>query len=181
MKHATSRKRSWGGQALVEFALVLPLLFLLILNVVNFGVMLYSWVTVANSARTGVQYLVMGGSYAHGGRQAGLATVVSRVYDDLASLSNSGTKTTVAACLNNGGVFTCYTCTQSTSCASGTSGTTPNDPENAVGSPATFRVASLDVTYQYTPFISGWNFPSLGIYLTTPPTSIHRQSVMRAF
>ncbi len=40
--------RSRGaGQSLVEFALVLPLLFLLIVNAINFGGFFYAWITVA--------------------------------------------------------------------------------------------------------------------------------------
>jgi len=35
------------------------------------------------------------------------------------------------------------------------------------------------VTYTYQPFISLWNFSKLGIHLTLPPTTLHRQSVMR--
>ena len=60
MKQQGVAKRSAGGQALVESALVLPLLFLLVINVVNFGGMLYAWITVSNAARTGADYMVRG-------------------------------------------------------------------------------------------------------------------------
>ena len=90
MNHATSRKRSWEGQALIEFALVLPLLLLLLLNVVNFGGMLYSCVTVANAARAGAQYLMMGSAYANLSGKPAFATITSRVREDLAPLPNSG-------------------------------------------------------------------------------------------
>ncbi|MGH9648694.1 MAG: PilZ domain-containing protein, partial [Bryobacteraceae bacterium] len=39
------------GQALIEFALVLPMAFLLIVNAVNFGAFLFAWISVANGAR----------------------------------------------------------------------------------------------------------------------------------
>ena len=55
MKLVNSRRQSCSGQALIEFSLVLPLLLLLIVNVVNFGGLLYAWVTVSNAARTGAQ------------------------------------------------------------------------------------------------------------------------------
>ncbi len=42
----------------MEFALVLPLLLILIANVVNFGSFFFAWVTVASAARAGSQYLV---------------------------------------------------------------------------------------------------------------------------
>jgi hypothetical protein len=43
--------RSEQGQALIEYALLLPLLFLLIVNTVNFGGFLFAWITVSNAAR----------------------------------------------------------------------------------------------------------------------------------
>jgi len=47
------------GQALIEFILVLPILFLLILNLVNFGGFFYAWITVANAARAGANDIVI--------------------------------------------------------------------------------------------------------------------------
>src|SRR5258708_28280820 len=43
---------SEGGHSLVEFALLLPLLFLLIVNAVNFGSFFFAWITVAHAARS---------------------------------------------------------------------------------------------------------------------------------
>ena len=40
--------------------LMLPLLFLLIVNAVNFGGFLFAWITIANAARAGAQYWVLG-------------------------------------------------------------------------------------------------------------------------
>ena len=47
------------GHSLIEFALILPLLFLLIVNVVNFGSFLYAAITVANAARAGAEYAMI--------------------------------------------------------------------------------------------------------------------------
>jgi Flp pilus assembly protein TadG len=51
------RKRRVGrgaaGQALVEFAFVLPLFFLLLSGIVDFGMGLYNYMTVISSAREG--------------------------------------------------------------------------------------------------------------------------------
>src|ERR1035441_3314163 len=54
--------RSSSRQALIEFALILPVLFLPIVNVINFGGMLHARICVSHAARTGVQYMVMGGA-----------------------------------------------------------------------------------------------------------------------
>jgi Flp pilus assembly protein TadG len=166
VKRLTIRNRE--GQALIEFALVLPLLFLLIVNVVNFSGMLYAWITVSNAARTGSQYLMMGSATVHSPGRASFATIVSRVTADLVGLPNFATAT-IKVCTNNNGTITC-------NISGGVN--PPNDPENS-GPVGTYLVGSVDVTYNYTPLISAFSFPRLGIFLTTPPTSIHRQAVMR--
>ena len=50
------------GQALIEYALMLPFIFLLIVNLVNFGGLFFAWITVANAARAGADYAVLGGA-----------------------------------------------------------------------------------------------------------------------
>ena len=57
----TSLRSDTRGQSLVELALILPLLFLLIVNVVNFGGVFFAWIAVADAARTGAQYWITGG------------------------------------------------------------------------------------------------------------------------
>ncbi|MHB8397991.1 MAG: TadE/TadG family type IV pilus assembly protein [Candidatus Limnocylindrales bacterium] len=52
-----------GGQALVEFALVLPVLILLVLIVLDFGRLYQSWVTLTNAARVGANYAASTGTY----------------------------------------------------------------------------------------------------------------------
>ena len=46
-------RRRGRGQALVEFALVLPILLLIILGVVDFGRAVYGFNTIGNAARSG--------------------------------------------------------------------------------------------------------------------------------
>ena len=76
----------------------------------------------------------------------------------------------VQVCTNNNGTVACA--------GSGAFAALPNDPENNV-STGIFVLASVDVSYPYTPLIPGWDFPDLGIHLTLPPTTIHRRAVMR--
>jgi hypothetical protein len=148
---------------MIEFALVLPLLFLLIINVVNFGGLLYAWVTVSNAARTGSQYMIMSGTWIFGLTPPTAAQVVDAVKSDLASLPNR-TSAQVKVCVNISGTTSC----------SPAGGTTPTDPESSF-----YNSTSVDVTYTYRPFVSFWSFPRLGIFLTLPTTTVHRQAVMR--
>src|SRR5216684_55200 len=142
MKLVNSRRQSCSGQALIEFSLVLPLLLLLIVNVVNFGGLLYAWVTVSNAARTGAQYWQMGYSYAHGSVQPTAAQVSAIVTKDLISLPNRSSAV-INVCSNNNSVITC----------SVAGGSPPSDPE-----PTYYVTGSVDVTYTYVPFISFWDF-----------------------
>jgi Flp pilus assembly protein TadG len=155
------KERGQQGQALIEFALVLPLLFLLIINVVNVAGMLYAWITVANAARTGVQYMVMGDTWVYGLSPPTPTQVTSMVTNDLSSLPNRASAQ-VTVCINISGTVT------PTGCG------TPSDPESSL-----YTSASVDVTYTYQPFIQAWSWPKLGIFLTLPPTTIHRKVVMR--
>jgi Flp pilus assembly protein TadG len=148
---------------MIEFALVLPLLFLLIINAVNFGGMLYAWITVSNAARTGVQYMVMSNTWIFGLTPPTPAQVVTAVTNDLASLPNRASAQ-VQVCMNISGTSSCTP----------SGGSTPTDPESAF-----YNSTSVDVTYTYVPFVSFWSFPKLGIFFTPPPTTIHRKSVMR--
>src|SRR5690242_6289244 len=87
---ATKRNRC-SGQSLVECALVIPLLLLLIVNVVNFGAMIHAWISVANAARTGAQYLTTGGVTIGELTPPNAAAVQALVKDDLKGLPNVDT------------------------------------------------------------------------------------------
>ncbi|MCI0519247.1 MAG: pilus assembly protein [Chloroflexi bacterium] len=51
------------GQAIVEFALALPVLLLLLFGVIEFGRLLQAWLTVQNAARFGLRFAVTGEFY----------------------------------------------------------------------------------------------------------------------
>lgn len=51
--------RAEKGQAMVEFALVLPLLLALLCGIVDFGWLYYNQITLNNAAREGARYAVI--------------------------------------------------------------------------------------------------------------------------
>src|SRR5258708_26851254 len=82
------QRRDRAGQALVEVALILPLLFLLIVNVVNFGGFFFAWITVANAARSGAQYMSMAGATVRSPQPATATQIYNVVSADISSLLN---------------------------------------------------------------------------------------------
>lgn len=152
------------GQALIEFILIFPLLFLLIVNVVNFGAFFFAWITVADAARSGAEYWILSSSAIGAPTPATAAQVTTLITTDVSSLPNRASLV-VRVCKNNDGTQTCS--------GSG-SQTAPLDPE-----PATYISASVDVTYTYQPLIAAWAFSGLAVAASLPPTKIHRQAVMR--
>ena len=148
-----------SGQALIEFSLIIPLVFLLAINAVNFGGFIFAWITVADAARAGAQYMVLSKVSPGAPTPATLAQVTTLVTNDVSSL------------LNRASVVVAI-CTNSTSAA--TACTAFVDPE----APA-YVLAAVDVTYTYKPLIPLFSFPGLGISATLPSSTIHRKAVMR--
>jgi Flp pilus assembly protein TadG len=152
------------GQALIEFTLMLPLLFLLIVNAVNFGGFMFAWITIASAARAGGEYWALGSAAIATPTPATAVQVTTLVTNDIASLPGRSSLV-VRVCKNNNSVVTC----------TGTGALAPPaDPE-----PSSYVLTTVDVTYTYQPPIPLWNFAKLGIQATLPPTTIHRRAVMR--
>ena len=49
------RKNGEKGQALAEFALLIPIFLILLFAIVDFGMGFHSWITITNSAREGAR------------------------------------------------------------------------------------------------------------------------------
>jgi Flp pilus assembly protein TadG len=148
-----------AGQALVEFALIIPLVFLLAVNAVNFTGYIFTWITVANAARAGAQYMTLSSASPGAPASATQEQIAALIANDVTSLKNRSS-VVVAICAN--------------STASSTGCTTLSDPE----APA-YTLATVDVTYTYNPYIPLFSFPDLGIGATLPSTTVHRKTVMR--
>ncbi len=51
-----TRRHASSGQDLVEFALIVPLLLLLLLGIAEFSLIIFSYDSIANAAREGARY-----------------------------------------------------------------------------------------------------------------------------
>lgn len=74
------------GQAMVEFALVLPIFLLVVFAIVDFGMGFHAWITVSNASREGARIGVVG---------ADAATIEARVRDTASSLNHDEDLTVV--------------------------------------------------------------------------------------
>ena len=193
----SSLKRSQSGQALVESALILPLLITVVFNAANLGVFFLVALNVAGSPRTSATYAVMG--YSTPSSPANVPAVIpattatsvaNLAYEDMRGALASYTTSSVQVCsqivgLTNIGTATqranCRTCTGSTdgTCTTFLNTYTPlSDPE----SPA-FVLHSVDVTYTFTPL-----FPGTAFTVALLPTTLcaggtckfHRQASFRS-
>jgi Flp pilus assembly protein TadG len=97
------------GQALTEFALVVPLFLLLVAGMIDFGLGLNASITVSNAAREGARLGVL---------KPITATITTRVTSMTSSLP--GAPTTTATCTHAGGGV----CTLDTSATKPVSGDT---------------------------------------------------------
>jgi len=70
-------KRGERGQAVAEFALIVPIFLLLVFAIVDFGMGFHAWITVTNAAREGARLGAVGGTQTE---------VEDQVYDTSASL-----------------------------------------------------------------------------------------------
>jgi len=155
------RVRDNKGQALIEYGLILPFVFLLIINLVNFGGFFYAWITVANAARAGADYAIMAGASVGAPGKPSLANITSVITQDVYSLPNKAS-VSLNICQTYKGVVT----TLSGTC------TALSDPET------NYTLMSIDVGYTYVPLLP-ISFQAFGVPATLPPTTIHQKAVMR--
>jgi Flp pilus assembly protein TadG len=195
--------RCTAGQALVETALILPVMMMIILNVINFGYFFLVALNLATAPRSGVAYSILGFSSSGAltlpaASPATTATSVAYLtYQDMTgalfspsgasvqvcskavTVSGSGTNGTSPNIRSN-----CMTCSSQSSCAAGAAVTTGSkvpapDPENSL-----FVLHRVDVTYTFNVLIPGtpFNIALLPVSICTAAGSctFHRQVSMRA-
>lgn len=86
-----NRKDGERGQSLVEFTLILPIFLILVFAIVDFGMGLYSWITVTNAAREGARLGTVG---------ADQASITARVRDTAGNLDNENLTVSVTNCVS---------------------------------------------------------------------------------
>lgn len=168
--------RGAAGEAAVEFALTVPLVFLLLVNAFNFGSFIYCWITIADAVRTAADYASEDSSTADAPATPTVTQLTTLVQNATAGLPNySSTNPVVTACEYNNGTTTTFLTTNS--CPNGVTAP-PSDPEAiASGSSTNYATVAVDVTYTFTPLLAGNRFLRFG--LPSLPSTIHRRMVVR--
>jgi Flp pilus assembly protein TadG len=185
--------RNSSGQALIETALMLPLMMLILLNVVNFGFFFVIALNLAASPRSAVEYSILGfqtpGSItlAGAGPPSTTNTISYLSQQDLTGAISAPTGATIQVCSSTVGMTTtgiakCVSCTGS-SCGSVTTGSPvpAADPESP-----NFVLNRVDVDYTFSPPIPGTPFGLALLPMSacsasggTVSCTFHRQVSMR--
>lgn len=183
-----------SGQALIETAIMLPLILLLVLNIINFGFFFIVALNLTASPRSGVEYSILGfqtpGSLSlpSAGPPSTTNTVSYLSQQDLTGALSAPTGATIQVCsstvgLSSTGVARCVSCTGSSCGTAGSGSPAPaSDPEAP-----TFTLHRVDVDYSFSPPIAGTPFGlallPLGVCSSSGGTvtcRFHRQVSMRA-
>jgi TadE-like protein len=177
--------RDVRGQALIETALVLPLLLVLVFNVVNFGYFLVVAINLAAAPRTGALYSILGSQTTSSPALPAPSAVNSLTVGDLTGALYNGVNTKVQVCTPappsgfdiSTGLPNCTPFNTSPTYA------VIADPE-----PSTFVLNQVDVTYSFSPLIDK-TFFNAAVLATGFPCSVsggnvyctfHRRVYMRA-
>ncbi|HEX7362839.1 MAG TPA: TadE family protein [Bryobacteraceae bacterium] len=169
--HAAARSNN--GQALVELAAVIPILFLLIALSINFAVWLGGWIQTENAARAAADYAILSGSSAGLPPTATASSLQALVSSDLTYLpgvSSSNPKVCIQE--NNNGTIIVLMEAPSGACATANAnyGSPPADPEaKSSGGTLTYPNITVDITYTFNPIFS----------VLPLSNTIHRRTVMR--
>jgi len=185
--------RNNSGQALIETALILPLLLTIVLNAINFAFFFLMALNITASSHSSGIYSIMGGATpaAQALPQAGpydTNTSVSYLaYQDLtgAVYTPTPTNTGVNVCSSTVGVSGTGSATVTTCTSSGIGGGFPKSSDADPEAPA-FLMGRVDVAYKFSPPIPLTPFNALLLLATncsssggTVTCTFYRHVVMR--
>ena len=164
------RLKGKSGQALIETAIMMPILLLMLINAVNVGYFFLVVLNITAAPRSGALYSIIGPStpaataYPVAGGSATNTVSYLTQQDLTGAVYNPAANATIQVCSQVNGTSgtgsavtsKCMTCTGGTCGAvnTGGSGQVPDaDPEAP-----TFVLHRVDVAYTFSPLIPGWPF-----------------------
>ncbi len=162
--------RNDKGQGLIEAAVILPFLFLLLFNAINFAYFFYVGINLASAPRNAVTYSIQGFSTPEQTDLPDSSQVWQLANDNMVNGLTGATNTPIQVCTSKD-----ITTTNTTGCTTYGSPSLAYTPD-ADPEPTKFFLNRVDVTYTLQPLIAGQPF---GITLL-PSYTLHRQVSMRA-
>jgi hypothetical protein len=150
--------RNSSGQALIETAIMLPLLLVIVLNAVNFAFFFLMALNITASSRSSGIYSVMGGAtpaavpLPKAGPQTTASTVSYLAYQDLtgAVSTPSTSNTGVNVCSSTVGVTGSGSSTVTSCTSSGAGGGFPSSADADPEAPS-FLLGRVDIAYKFSP------------------------------
>src|SRR6266567_100412 len=178
--------QSTSGQALIETALILPILLTVVLNAVNFAFFFLVALNITSSSRTSGIYSIMGGATPAAMALPTSANVTDLAQQDLTgALSAPTTKTGVNVCSSTIGTSGTGASTVTTCTSTGIGGGYPTSADADPEAPD-FLMGRVDVAYQFSPPIPLTPFNALLLLATncsssggTVTCTFYRHIVMR--
>lgn len=94
MRRIFKLRKNEKGQSLVEFALILPLLLLLIMGIIQFGLVFLGYISVSNAAREGARVGIVQTTYSQA--QSKAIEKVNDTFEVTPTLTKSGNAVVVS-------------------------------------------------------------------------------------
>lgn len=107
---ARNALRRDNAQSLVEFALIVPMLLILIFGIVDFGLGLRAYISVASATREGARYAVVGnapGTFTSGTCSTSTSTTVGKVCQTINGLNLANVQNVKVETCNNAAPRVC--------------------------------------------------------------------------
>jgi Flp pilus assembly protein TadG len=154
------RIREERAQSLVEFGLILPIFIILVFGIIDFGMGLRAYITVAQATREGARYGIVGndaGTFSAGGSgdcNGSVSTnVVGKVCSTINGLDLTDLQTVSVTCPDTGT-------------------SPPCDPGDSIQVAATYRYHYITPVKVFVNVLSGGSMPD---YITVSSTTKMRQ------
>lgn len=155
-------RRAEGG-SLVEFALVLPMIMILITGMASFGLLLNNYIMLAHATDVGARYIaVNNGNFANGASNP-CAMAASQIQNAAGTLAASSLSYSITFTTPSGSAYSAFT----SSNGSSSFGTSSSCGTSGTGEMASGGTVTVSVQYPAALFIYGWTPGNLTLVNTT--------------